>query len=196
MITCCCCCCCSYHQAQSSVLIGLRKLEELGVPTRRPEDYFAEMVKADDHMRKVRQCLLSRQKILEQKEKSRKMRELKKYGKKVGYFLPQYLRPPKPMPCPRAFNVPSTLPPCLQPCPSCLQPCPCAFNLAPVPSTLPPCLQFCRPHAFNLAPCLQPCPPCLQPYPRPSMLPHAFNFSFPGQKKVTVIEAPVIARVN
>lgn len=169
MITCCCCCCCSYHQAQSSVLIGLRKLEELGVPTRRPEDYFAEMVKADDHMRKVRQCLLSRQKILEQKEKSRKMRELKKYGKKVGYFLPQYLRPPKPMPCPRAFNV---------------------------PSTLPPCLQFCRPHAFNLAPCLQPCPPCLQPYPRPSMLPHAFNFSFPGQKKVTVIEAPVIARVN
>ena len=43
----------SYQQACSSVQIGLRKLEELGVPTQRPEDYFAEMVKTDDHMRKV-----------------------------------------------------------------------------------------------------------------------------------------------
>jgi rRNA-processing protein EBP2 len=59
-------------------------LEELGVPTRRPEDYYAEMVKTDDHMRRVRQCLLSRQKMLEGKEKARKMRELKKYGKKVS----------------------------------------------------------------------------------------------------------------
>ena len=66
-------------------MAGLRKLEKLGVPTQRPEDYYAEMVKTDDHMRKVRQCLLSRQKMLEQKEKARKMRELKKYGKKVRY---------------------------------------------------------------------------------------------------------------
>ena len=73
----------SFHQAQSSVLIGLRKLEKLGVPTKRPEDYFAEMVKTDDHMRRVREKLLGRQKVLEQKEKMRKMRELKKYGKKV-----------------------------------------------------------------------------------------------------------------
>ena len=31
----------------------------------------------------VRESLLSRQKVLEHKEKSRKLRELKKYGKKV-----------------------------------------------------------------------------------------------------------------
>ena len=43
----------SYQQAQSGVKIGLRKLEELGIATTRPEDYFAEMVKTDDHMRKV-----------------------------------------------------------------------------------------------------------------------------------------------
>ena len=43
----------SYQQAQSAVAIGLRKLEELGVPVKRPDDYFAEMVKTDDHMRKV-----------------------------------------------------------------------------------------------------------------------------------------------
>ena len=75
--------CFSYHQAQASVLIGLRKLEGLGIPTSRPEDYYAEMVKTDDHMRKVRESLLSKQKALENKEKARKMRELKKYGKKV-----------------------------------------------------------------------------------------------------------------
>ena len=44
---------CSYHQACSSVKVGLRKLEELGVPAQRPTDYFAEMIKTDDHMRKV-----------------------------------------------------------------------------------------------------------------------------------------------
>lgn len=66
-------------------MAGLRKLEGLGVPIQRPEDYYAEMVKTDDHMRRVRQCLLSRQKVLEHKEKARKMREQKKYGKKVRH---------------------------------------------------------------------------------------------------------------
>jgi len=28
-------------------------MEELGVAIKRPDDYFAEMVKTDDHMRKV-----------------------------------------------------------------------------------------------------------------------------------------------
>lgn len=32
---------------------------------------------------KVRETLLSRQKVLEQREKARKLRELKKFGKKV-----------------------------------------------------------------------------------------------------------------
>ena len=73
---------CSYQQAQSSVLAGLCKLEKLGVPTQRPDDFFTELVKTNDHMRKVRQNLLSRQKMLEQVEMARKMRELKKYGKK------------------------------------------------------------------------------------------------------------------
>ena len=41
------------HQAQSAVKIGLEKLREHDIPITRPEDYFAEMVKSDDHMRKV-----------------------------------------------------------------------------------------------------------------------------------------------
>ena len=35
------------------MVLGLRKLEELEIPTTRPDDYFAEMVKTDNHMRKV-----------------------------------------------------------------------------------------------------------------------------------------------
>ena len=48
------------RQAQASVLVGLKKLQELDIPTQRPDDYFAEMIKTDDHMRKVRErvCVL------------------------------------------------------------------------------------------------------------------------------------------
>ena len=88
------------RQAQASLLTGLSKLKELDIPTVRPEDYFAEMIKTDDHMRKVlgkgalvqliiiifekvRERLLSRHKRIEASEKAKKLRDMKKYGKKV-----------------------------------------------------------------------------------------------------------------
>lgn len=43
----------SYRQAQAAVNIALPKLKKLDVATRRPDDYFAEMVKTDDHMQRV-----------------------------------------------------------------------------------------------------------------------------------------------
>lgn len=43
----------SYNQALTSAQLGQQKMEELGVAIKRPGDYFAEMVKTDDHMRKV-----------------------------------------------------------------------------------------------------------------------------------------------
>ena len=39
--------------AQAAVLDGLPKVKEAGIPTKRPDDYYAEMVKTDDHMKKV-----------------------------------------------------------------------------------------------------------------------------------------------
>lgn len=33
---------------------ALPKLSKLGIPTKRPDDYFAEMVKTDDHMQRVK----------------------------------------------------------------------------------------------------------------------------------------------
>jgi rRNA-processing protein EBP2 len=73
------------------------------IVTERPDDYFAEMVKSDQHMKKVsimveyqmwklycytvkvRETLLSKQKALERSEKARKLREIKKFGKKVVF---------------------------------------------------------------------------------------------------------------
>ena len=49
----------------------------------RPEDYFAQMAKSDDHMNKVREKLVSKQATEEKLEKVRKLRNLKKFGKKV-----------------------------------------------------------------------------------------------------------------
>ena len=34
-------------------MLAAPKLHKLGIPTKRPEDYFAEMVKTDEHMQRV-----------------------------------------------------------------------------------------------------------------------------------------------
>lgn len=72
-----------YRQAQAAVLEGLPRLQSMSIPTRRPEDYFAQMAKSDDHMKKVREKLISKQMSVERSEKAKKLRELRKYGKKV-----------------------------------------------------------------------------------------------------------------
>lgn len=43
----------SYRQAQSAVLEGIERLHSMHIPTKRPDDYFAEMAKSDIHMKKV-----------------------------------------------------------------------------------------------------------------------------------------------
>lgn len=72
-----------YRQAQAAVLKGYKNLQELGLKTMRPEDYFAEMAKSDDHMQKIRNRLLKKSKGLEISERVKKIRDIKKYGKRV-----------------------------------------------------------------------------------------------------------------
>lgn len=43
----------SYRQAQATVLEALPLLKKNGIATKRPDDYFAEMAKSDQHMQKV-----------------------------------------------------------------------------------------------------------------------------------------------
>jgi rRNA-processing protein EBP2 len=70
-------------QAELAIINSLPKLELSGVKTKRPEDYFAQMAKSDDHMKKVKEHLLSKHAEMERREKIRKLRELKKMGKQI-----------------------------------------------------------------------------------------------------------------
>ena len=78
-----------YRQAQAAVLEGLPRLQSDGVKTKRPDDYFAQMAKSDQHMNKIRAKLLSKEQEQERAEKIKKLRELKKYGKKVQVEVQQ-----------------------------------------------------------------------------------------------------------
>uniref|UniRef100_A0A5K3FGC5 rRNA-processing protein EBP2 homolog n=2 Tax=Mesocestoides corti TaxID=53468 RepID=A0A5K3FGC5_MESCO len=70
-----------YRVAQAAVLEALPRLHELGIPTKRPSDYFAEMIKSDAHMTKVREHLVVNKKRLELRERARQLREQRKFGK-------------------------------------------------------------------------------------------------------------------
>jgi len=74
---------CFYTQAISSILEAHKRFRQLDFPYIRPSDYFAEMVKSDDQMAKIRKNLLERQKRIEDSESRRRERELKKFGKQV-----------------------------------------------------------------------------------------------------------------
>ncbi|XP_045764932.1 probable rRNA-processing protein EBP2 homolog [Maniola jurtina] len=72
-----------HRQAQAAVLDGIKRLKELNIPTRRPDDYFAEMAKSDEHMQKVRKSLMSKQAAQARTEKVRQLRDQKKIAKRV-----------------------------------------------------------------------------------------------------------------
>ncbi|KLU85370.1 rRNA processing protein Ebp2 [Magnaporthiopsis poae ATCC 64411] len=54
-----------------------------GVPFSRPADYFAEMVKPDEHMEKVKAKLVEDATAKKAAAEARKLRDLKKFGKQV-----------------------------------------------------------------------------------------------------------------
>ncbi|KAL1138281.1 hypothetical protein AAG570_009969, partial [Ranatra chinensis] len=70
-----------YRQAQDAVLTGIPKLHSLGIPTRRPEDYFAEMSKSDEHMQKVKSMLIKKKAVTERVERGRQLRQQRKLQK-------------------------------------------------------------------------------------------------------------------
>ncbi|XP_039281303.1 probable rRNA-processing protein EBP2 homolog isoform X1 [Nilaparvata lugens] len=72
-----------HRQAQAAVIEGIGRLKSLGVPTRRPDDFFAEMAKTDEHMQKIRSMLVKTQAAKERIEKVRKIREQRKMSKKI-----------------------------------------------------------------------------------------------------------------
>lgn len=72
-----------HRQAQGAVIDGIARLKKLGLRTIRPDDYFAEMVKTDDHMQKVRENLMKKQFETQRSEKVRQLRTQAKVGKQM-----------------------------------------------------------------------------------------------------------------
>ncbi|KAJ4482426.1 eukaryotic rRNA processing protein EBP2-domain-containing protein [Lentinula aciculospora] len=74
-----------YKQALHSATHGrqLATKSYPGFPWARPSDYFAEMVKSDVHMERIRQRLLDEKAGIKKSEEKRKEREGKKFGKQV-----------------------------------------------------------------------------------------------------------------
>jgi len=72
-----------YAQAIECARLGQKKVLAAGVTFFRPSDYFAEMIKTDQHMTRVRQKLLDEAQAIKASEQAKKQRENKKFGKKV-----------------------------------------------------------------------------------------------------------------
>lgn len=72
-----------YKQGLDAVKQARATLLKLKVPFSRPMDYFAEMVKSDEHMDKLKTKLLTEAANKKASEDAKKQRSLKKFGKQV-----------------------------------------------------------------------------------------------------------------
>ncbi|KAE8662104.1 putative rRNA-processing protein EBP2-like protein [Hibiscus syriacus] len=72
-----------YTQALEGTRLAFDKFQSMGLPFLRPPDYYAEMVKTDAHMQKVKGKLLAQKKQIEEAEERRKAREAKRIAKEV-----------------------------------------------------------------------------------------------------------------
>lgn len=72
-----------HRQAQAAVVEGIGRLKAMNIVTKRPDDYFAEMAKTDEHMQKVRDALMKRQTEEQRREKVRQLRIQRKEGKAI-----------------------------------------------------------------------------------------------------------------
>lgn len=72
-----------YTQALEGTRQAFVKFQTMNLPFLRPVDYYAEMVKTDSHMEKIKGRLLSEKKRIEEAEERRKARDNKKKAKEV-----------------------------------------------------------------------------------------------------------------
>jgi rRNA-processing protein EBP2 len=72
-----------YDGTLKGIKAAFGRLDALGMDYLRPEDYYAEMLKSDEHMSKVKDKLLFEKDKIVEKEDKRKQRDNKRLGKKV-----------------------------------------------------------------------------------------------------------------
>ncbi len=72
-----------YTASLRAANIGLKNLKQMGIPFERPEDFYAEMVKTDEHMRKVKAVLLTEKKKIDAVATRQKEKSARKFAKQV-----------------------------------------------------------------------------------------------------------------
>lgn len=72
-----------YKQALDASVEARRLLTKEGAPFTRPNDFFAEMVKTDEHMGKIKGKMVSEAANKKASSDAKKQRDLKKFGKQV-----------------------------------------------------------------------------------------------------------------
>lgn len=72
-----------YKVCVSAATVARSLLKKEGVPFSRPTDYFAEMVKNDEHMDKIKKRLFDEAASKKASAEAKKQRDLKKFGKQV-----------------------------------------------------------------------------------------------------------------
>eukprot|EP00884_Botryococcus_braunii_P000296 jgi/Botrbrau1/10267/Bobra.0140s0020.2 len=72
-----------YTQALEAAKEGIRRFDAAGVGWKRPPDYYAEMVKSDEHMARIKQQLMFEERQILEAQERRKQRESKKFQKEV-----------------------------------------------------------------------------------------------------------------
>ena len=72
-----------YKQSIEAANAARTRLKVEGVLFSRPTDYFAEMVKSDEHMRKIKSKMVEEAADKKAAADARKQRDLKKFGKQV-----------------------------------------------------------------------------------------------------------------
>lgn len=74
---------CFLKLAMEAFITGSKLCSKAGIPFQRPGDYYAEMIKDDEHMHKVRSRLVETATRIDTAEKTRRQRTLAKFGKKL-----------------------------------------------------------------------------------------------------------------
>jgi rRNA-processing protein EBP2 len=72
-----------YNMALACVKDSKEKLAELEVPYKRPDDYYAEMIKSDDHMANIKDRLIYEQRKMAAFEMRKEQQQHKKRAKQV-----------------------------------------------------------------------------------------------------------------
>ena len=72
-----------YKQSLDAANEARIRLKKEGIPFSRPTDYFAEMVKSDEHMEKIKSRIIDEAANKKAAADARKQRDLKRFGKQV-----------------------------------------------------------------------------------------------------------------